>query len=411
MMSRKIIWIINQYASLPSTGTGGRHRHLSRELAALGYKITLICARWTHGVRDDGAAERAPELEEFEGFQFLRIPTGKYKHAHDKKRILNWFFFAWKMKSLRKKLDETPDVIIYSSPSLIGYLSAYMLAKKYNAKLAFEVRDIWPLTLIQLGGYKPSHPFIRFMQWIEDKAYRDSHVVVSNLKNSVDHMVQRGLVKDKFVWIPNGFSLYEVGQKISLNVNVESQLPKDKFIVGYTGTIGLANALQNLVEAAELLKEHSDIAFVLVGHGKEKEKLQQLIEDKGLDNVQFIDPIPKSEVQGILSNFDVCYIGLTRDPLFKFGVSPNKLFDYFYSGKPIIYAIDSGEYKPVLEANAGLHIPPQDSKALSQAVLQLYKMSPAERMQMGENGRNIALEEYEYGQLAERLAGVLFEND
>ena len=159
-MSKKNLWIINQYGSLLSNGIG-RHRYLSKELTLLGYNVSLISARWSHVTKDEDLAMSAPELEVFEDFKFLRIPAIKYKNAHDKKRILNEFYFAFKLLGIENKLKEKPDYIIYSSPSLIGYLSAYRLAKKYHAKIFFEVRDIWPLTPIQAGGYSPKTPFIR----------------------------------------------------------------------------------------------------------------------------------------------------------------------------------------------------------------------------------------------------------
>lgn len=111
----------------------------------------------------------------------------------------------------------------------------------------------------------------------------------------------------------------------------------------------------------------------------------------------------------MLGRFDACYIGLTKDPLFRFGVSPNKLFDYLYSGKPILYAIDSGSYKPVEDIGAGLQIEPQNPKALADAILQLYHMPQEQRQQLGDNGKRAAIEQYEYGMLARQLAGVLFE--
>ena len=148
-------------------------------------------------------------------------------------------------------MNEKPDVIIYSSPTLIGYLSAYQLAKKYNAKLFFEVRDIWPLAIIQAGGYSPKHPFIRLLQWIEDFAYRKSDKVISVLPYAVEHMVERGMIRDKFTWIPNGIHPTELENAEPLNKSVVSALPKDKFIVGYTGTFGLANNLSSFIEAAK----------------------------------------------------------------------------------------------------------------------------------------------------------------
>ena len=105
--------------------------------------------------------------------------------------------------------------------------------------------------------------------------------------------------------------------------------------------------------------------------------------------------------------FDVCYIGLSKDNLFKFGVSPNKLFDYFYSSKPVIYAIDSGEYRPVETAQAGIQIPPEDPDRLADAILKLYQMSKEERDRLGENGKKVALEQYEYQSLATQLENAL----
>ncbi len=405
----KTVWIINQYASTPATGVGGRHYYMAREMAKRGYNVYIIGSAAHHILREKPVVKDDFLLEEVDGFKFVWVKMPEYEDAHSTQRALNWFLFPWRLRKLVKFIKDRPDAILNSSPSLLSFIGAQRLADKMRARLVFEVRDIWPLTLTEIGGYSPKHPFIRLMQWVEDKAYRDSDAVVSNLKNSVQHMSSRGLDRTKFTWVPNGFSLDEVNQKASLNEKANSQLPKNKFLIGYTGTLGVANALDTLIEAADRLKDHEDIAFVLVGAGKEKTTLKALVEEKELDNVLFIDPIPKVEIQAMLARFDACYIGLTKDPLFRFGVSPNKLFDYFYSARPIIYGIDSGEYKPVLEAGAGLQIPSQDADRLVEATLKLYQMKPADRAQMGKNGRKAALEQYEYGQLAEKLAGVLFD--
>ena len=207
----KTVWIINQYGSLPSDGLGGRHRHLSRELAKAGYNVTLVASRWTHLTTNDAVSKDAPVMQKFEGFIFYRLPYIKYSHAHDKKRILNWFYFTWNILGIGRRLQQKPDIILYSSPSLIGYLSAYRLARKYKSKLIFEVRDIWPLTLTQLGALSHRHPFILFMQWIEDFAYKKSDFVISNLEGAIEHMKKRGLPAEKFAWLPNGYSEDELG--------------------------------------------------------------------------------------------------------------------------------------------------------------------------------------------------------
>ena len=402
----KTFWLINQYASTPETGMGGRHYYLAKELAKQGHKVYLIAAGFTHLLRQLPKLEKDFTVQSIaENFDFVWVKMPEYSDAHDKKRVLNWFRFAWKLLKLPKVIADKPDAILVSSPAPFMFLGAQRLAKKFNAKLAFEVRDIWPLTLIELGGYSPKHPFIRLMQWVEDKAYRDSGVVLSNLPNSVEHMVERGMNREKFMWIPNGFDMAELENAQPLNESAVSSLPKDKFIIGYTGTLGVANSLDTIIEAAEILKDQTDIAFVLVGGGKEKPGLVE--KAKGLNNVTFIDPIPKQQIQSMLAEFDVCYIGLTKDPLFRFGVSPNKLFDYLLSSKPILYGIESGDYKPVNEAKAGLSIPAKNPQAIADAVLQFKALSSEERQKMGENGRAYALEHHDYAKLAQKLAEVL----
>lgn len=407
---RKTVWIIHQYASTPETGMGGRHYYLGRELAKQGYQVYLIASAAHHLLRKKPDLQQEFKIETLaDGFHFVWVKMPDYAEPHSKQRALNWFLFPWRIQRLTRLIMNKPDVVLSSSPSPIAFLGAQRLAKKFKARLVFEVRDIWPLTLIEIGGYSSKHPFIRFMQWVEDKAYQDSDAVVSNLKNAVEHMVSRGMIRSKFSWVPNGFSLDEVNQRVPLNSFALNKLPKNKFVVGYTGSLGVANALDTLIDAAVQLNQYHDIYFVIVGSGNEKSLLQTRTQEKNLSNVVFIDAIPKVQIQAMLSQFDVCYIGLKKDPLFLFGVSPNKLFDYLYSGKPVIYGIESGNYNPIEEANAGLQVPAENPKKLAEAVVRLYHMSVHEREVLGLNARKVALEQYEYAQLAVRLEKVLFD--
>ena len=125
------IWMICQCASLPSSGIGMRHRHLGRELAARGHHVSIIAARWPHLTRHEAAADAAPQVEHFKGFRFVSLDLLHYRHAHDKWRALNWFLFAFIALGTRKLQREKPDVVIYSSPALVGYLAAERLARLY----------------------------------------------------------------------------------------------------------------------------------------------------------------------------------------------------------------------------------------------------------------------------------------
>lgn len=400
------IWIVNQYASTPATGMGGRHHYLAQELANRGHRVRLIAAGWHHLLRDGEASEAAPSVERVEEYDFVRIPTPRYAHAHDKRRVLNWLLFSWRLSRLHRRLPETPDVIMCSSPPLFAFLGAESLARRFGARLVFEVRDIWPLTLLEVGRYSTRHPMIRLMQWIEDRAYRRADRVVSNLPGAVDHMASRGMDRRKFSWIPNGFSMSEVAAPAALPDDLERQLPRDKFIVGYAGTFGLANAMDNLLAAAERLRDRTDIAFVLFGHGREKSALQADANARGLRNVHFMESVPKAMIQSVLSRFDACYIGWLDSPLYRYGISANKLFDYLYSAKPIIHAY-SGAHDPVEAYDAGVTVPAGDPAALADAIVEMRDRPAEDRRRMGENGRRLALERHEYGTLAGRLEAVL----
>lgn len=407
MTQEKTIWIINQYASTPETGFGGRHYYLAAELAQLGYRVYVVAAAYSHLLRH--LPEHADDfhiqpIRPFFDFTWIKVP--RYTEAHSKKRIFNWFYFSWKLQSLPRHLPHKPDVILYSSPSLVGYLGAEKLARKLGSKLVFEVRDIWPLTLTEMGGYSPRHPFIRLLQWIENRAYRNSDKVVSNLKYAVRHMQKHGLNPEKFIWIPNGFSLAEVLKAEPLPAHIRDQIPKDKFIVGYTGTIGMANALDIFIQAALKLQNHPNLAFVLVGNGKQKISLQAQVKQLGLNNVTFIDSIAKAQVQSMLKYFDVCFIGWKNSQLYQYGTAANKIPEYLFAGKPILQAY-SGADDLISEYRAGITVAAENVLQLSQAILHLYHVNEAEREQMGLNGKEASLMHLEYNQLAQKLSAAL----
>lgn len=403
MKNQKTIWIINQYSSTPQTGMAGRHYYLAKYLARKGYKVYLIAAAYTHLLRKPPRIKSEIDFQEIEGFNFVWVDMPTYKDAHSKKRIFNWFLFSWKLLKLKKYIEDRPDSVMISSPSLVAFWGARSLARYYKAKLIFEVRDIWPLTLIEVGGYSKRHPFIMLMQWLEDKAYKDADRVISNLPYAFEHMITRGMHKKKFTWIPNGIDLEEMSTFQDIPSIVKDKIPKNAFVVGYTGTLGVVNAIDILIEAAILLKDNSSISFVLVGDGKEKAKLQEKVKKHHLKNVVFIDPIPKEQVQSMLSYFDACIIGGPKNNLHKWGVSPNKLFDYLYSKKPVLYSLDSGKYNPIKNSNSGISFEPGVSQELVKAILKFSTLSKVERENMGENARRHVLTHHDYSKLADKL--------
>lgn len=386
---------------------GGRHHYLARGLGALGHTVTLIGARWHHLLRDEAAAAEAPDIEERDGYRFARVAVPRYAHAHDKRRVLNWLIFGQRLQRLPKRLGHMPDTILYSSPSLLGFIGAERLARKTGARLVFEVRDIWPLTLQEMGGKSPNHPLMVLMQRVEDRAYRASDAVVSNLPNAVEHMVTRGLDPDKFTWVPNGFDRNELDNPEPLGETVSNSLPRGKFLVGYTGTLGTANALETLVGAAERVKDREDIEFVIVGSGRKRDMIVAEIAQRRLTNIHLMDPIPKRQVQSMLARFDACVICWHDKPLYRFGTAANKIPEYLYSGRPVLNSFTG--YGDLIQAyDAGISVAAGDPAALAKAILQLKSLPKAARAQMGARGRKGALEHHEYYALAKQLERVLF---
>lgn len=400
------ICIIYHETSTPKTGIGGRHHYLARELARLGHEVAVVGARRHHLLRENVDTNALPAEEMIDGYRLIRLDGPKYAHAHDKRRVLAWFMFAARLPGLRKRLGWKPDVVLYTSPQLPGFLGAERLARACGARLVFEVRDIWPLSLIEIGGYSPRHPFIRLLQWIEDRAYARADRVVSNLEGAVEHMASRGMDRGKFTWVSNGIAIDDVETPEPLAPEVAAQIPASGLRIVYTGTLGAANTLTALIEAAALVRDLPDVHILLVGQGRARADLEARRDALGLTNVRFIGPVPKLQVQSVLSACDVCYIGWLKSPLYRWGIAANKVPDYLFSQKPILHGFSGGN-DPITKFDAGITVPAEDPQALADAIRRLYAMPEAERRRMGENGRRAALEHYDYARLARKLETVL----
>ena len=402
----KTIWILHQYASTPETGMGGRHYYLARELAKQGHRVYLIAASYTHMLRTPVRVEKKVTVQDCEGFHFVWIKVPSYAGVRGRGRILNWIRYSWQVLGLHKEIKEKPDAIMASSPQPFLFLSAKRLAQRFGARLIYEVRDIWPRTLIEMGGLSSRHPLIMLMQWFEDQAYKNSDVVISNLPNAVEHMTGRGLDPSKFHWISNGYCAEEIQKQRPVTQDVLAKVPKNKFVVGYVGTLGLANSLHYLLDAVGLLEQKDKIAVVFVGEGPEKDNLARQAQSLGLTNVKFLGSISKEKVQSMLGLFDVCYLGWKDLPLYRYGISPNKLPEYLISGKPVINSY-SGFFDVVAEANAGLSANAEDPASIAEAINKLMLMSPQMRSEAGARGARYAECNLSYRELAAKLEKLL----
>ncbi len=401
------ILLINHYAGSLRHGMEYRPYYLAREWSKLGHDVTILAASESHvrSVSPHFAGRLTEEM--IDGVRYLWVKTPPYA-GNGAARAINIFAFVAQLLFHQTLLARAikPDVVIASSTYPLDILAAKAISRISRAKLVFEVHDLWPLSPIELGGMSKFHPFIIVMQWAENFAYRAANVVVSMLPAAMEHMIQHGMHPEKFVYIPNGIDAEEWNGNFAPLPEEHARLIsaeklKGNFIVCYAGSHGLANSLQYFVDAAQQMPQ-SPVTFMLVGQGPEKESLVRLARSRNQKNVVFLPPVKKEAIPALLGAMDALYIGLKGDPLFRFGVSPNKLLDYMMSGKPVISAIRAGN-DMVKESGCGFSIPPEDSNAIAQAVLRLMETPEQEKAEMGRRGRNYVLAHHEYRVLARRF--------
>jgi glycosyltransferase involved in cell wall biosynthesis len=409
------IILINHYAGSPTQGGSFRPFYLSREWVRMGHNVTIISASWTHFLNDPDETVSDFQEDNLEGINYIRLKTPKY-NGNGLKRALNIFAFVAQLYRYTDRIIEklSPDVIINSSIYPLDTYPARYLADKANARLIFEVRDLWPLSPIELGGMSPSHPFIKLMQRAEDSAYRHSDRVVCLLPKAEEHAIEHGMNPGKFNWIPNGVALDEWEENDDVlpdlyRVALDRADREQTFKIGYAGAHGIANSLSSLLEAAALLKDRS-ITIFLIGQGAEKAALEQQAAAMNLKNVIFLPPMSKVLIPKLLRELDVLYISLQNQRLFRFGISPNKLMDYMMAGKPIISAISAGN-DPVSEADCGLSITPEDPQSIANAIQTLMDASESQRQAMGKRGKQYVIENHDYRVLARKFFQLMVDDD
>ena len=397
----KKVWIISQESSLPSysSGSGLRHYYLSQGLIEKNYDVELIMAKNHHLMRD------VPKITPSD-VKVRFIQTFKYNNANSKIRILNWIIFSINIFMLSPFLFRKNDIIIYSSPPPIAILPLLMVRFIKGYKVIFEVRDIWPLSLIEIGKYGKNNLIIGLLSILERYAYKSSDYIISNLK-FLDHHAKNIYtdISNKFSWVPNGKVISSKDNKL----DKKQRINNSSLRVIYAGTVGVANNIDILMDAGMMLRYDDKISITVMGRGSELNYLKERAKNLKLKNFIFKPSVPSEDVNNVLKEYDVCYLGLKAAPTFRYGVSPNKLFDYFYASRPIIYAIDSGKYDPISEYNAGLKCTPENAEELANCIKFFKNMDPLKREEMGENGHELLKNQYSYNELVKSLELVIEE--
>jgi glycosyltransferase involved in cell wall biosynthesis len=381
---------------------------LARSMKRHGWD-TVIFSSSSHYWNISGKARPTESVERLPEATFVRIRMPA-EATNGIRRILSTLAFSFRVvvRSTRRRSMglSKPDVVLGPSPHLFGPLAAYVLARLYRVPFVLEVADLWPDTLIDLLGIKESHPLIRVLRMIEVFLYKRASAIIGLLPGVEDHV--RSFVPDAgpVYWVPNGVDLSAIP-------GVQLPVLSDGFTVVYAGAHGVPNALETMLEAAKIVQLHEEAlplstrtTFVLVGDGKEKGNLNETAARLGLDNMEFRPAVPSTEIPALLSSADVLAITWLDRPLYRHGISPNKLYDYFAAGRPVVMALSS-PHDPVSKACAGITVPAENPQAFAEAILQLRAMSRDDRIRLGLNGRRFVEEQHDMADLARKYVSVL----
>lgn len=406
------ILLINHYAGSDKHGMEFRPFYMAREWVKGGNDVTIVAADYSHLRKYNPEVEKDFTVEMIEGVRYVWIKTPKYS-GNGVGRIINILTFINKLKFKASYISNTykPDAVIASSTYPLDIFPAAKIARFSSARLYFEIHDLWPLTPIEIGGFSPKHPYIMYMQKAEDYAYKNCNGIISILPNADKHIKDRGFSTENYTFVPNGVIINNEKEETVEEPQIDQLITLNKlkdegyFLVGYTGNHSPANALDTMLKAADKMKDKK-IKFILVGSGNIKDELVKYKEEHKLDNVVFLDPVKKDDIPFVLSKLDVAYMSLRKESLFRFGVSPNKLFDYMMASKPILYSVEASN-DPVSDAKCGISIKAEDEDEVVNALNKFMSLSEEELKTMGNNGEEFVVKNHKYDVLAEKFLNAL----
>ena len=404
-MAKKVIWIVNEY-----NGPGGirtRQTVLSQRLEEQGYEVYLVCGSSSN----TGGENSLPKNEEFrfvesDGAKYCVIRTSNYKKTYE--RVLVALQFQERLWKLRNKLPK-PDVIVSDFAGLFGNVFLRW-KKRYGTRVIYDVLDLWPEGFIEMGYLKRTSPIAKALYGMEHKSYRDADGLIFSMQGGRDYIVDKGWSKEaggdvdtsNIGYLNNGVDLETVDQQKTEFVLEDPDLDTESFKVVYLGSISSMNGLDVLVETAKLLQERgeNEVVVLVYGCGNQEEKLKKMVSDYGLKNIKFKGKLSKQYAMNLLTRGDLNIFTFKDSPLWKYGISPNKLFMYFASGKPVLSMIRPN-YDLVEERKAGIS-EENDPEKVADAIVRFSKMGKVEYDEYCKNSRKLA-EEYDYKNLVEVL--------
>jgi colanic acid biosynthesis glycosyl transferase WcaI len=386
---------------------------LAKDLVARGHSVTVITGfpNYPSGKVYPGYKLKWRQWEERDGVRVLRVPQYVDHSRSSVRRILNYVSFAVSASIIGLILCGPAEVMwVYHPPLTVG-IPAWWIGFLRSVPFIYEVQDMWPETL-KATGMLPSERIGRILGDLARFIYRRASAITVISPGFRRNLIEKGVPAEKIHVIPNWADEHiyrpvkrenEQAAKLAVEFGLSGC-----FNVMFGGNMGAAQALENVLDAAALLRDMPAVRFVLIGDGVEVDRLRRLASERVLDNVRFIDRQPPDRMPYFFAWADALLIHLKSDPLFEITI-PSKTPAYLACGRPVLCTVPGDAADVVREAGAGLVCPPEDPEALAQAVRDLYAMPECQREEMGSAGRRIFLNNYTRGVLIERYERLLTE--
>nr|WP_280951346.1 glycosyltransferase family 4 protein [Pseudaminobacter manganicus] len=378
-----------------------------------GHSVTVFIAAFHHLLEKDQISE--PDFS-VGGVRYIAVPARAYG-KNGIERLGNIWDFSKNLYSIGRDIRaqaRAPDVIVASSPHPFTIFPARSLAKGYGAKLVFEIRDIWPLSITEILGTSRLHPFVQMCGFAERFALKNADLVASVLPRANRYLSARGYGNKSFVWVPNGIGIKNEAKFPTNSTEefskayeaVRSWKSQGKLIIVYTGSIGRPNGIDLIINAFRG-NISTGYGLIIAGKGDQLEHLQRITNEHQIRNVHFCGHIPKDNAEFLLTLADIGYAGLRNIPsLFEYGISPNKISDYLQAGLPVFLPIEPcGD--PVSESGGGIARKAETPEAVRKGLEELLLMPQFERQALGAKGKAYIAREYDYDRIARRYVEAM----
>jgi glycosyltransferase involved in cell wall biosynthesis len=401
--------LIHQAFTTPDDAGGTRHYELAQFAIARGERFSVVASDFGYlsGKRNTGSL--LGHEETVGGIHVFRVATSPSLHGGIAGQLLAFLTFAGASLIAGIRVRDV-DVVLGTSPPIFQAVTAWLVSVLKRRPLVLEIRDLWPEFIIDMG--KLTNPVIIWLaRGVERFLYRRARHFIVNSPAYVDYLVDKGIGREKISLIPNGVdpAMFEsrppdAAEARAIRARYELA---GKFVVMYAGVMGPANDLTVLLDAAADLRTDSRIHIVLVGDGKTRRQLEEYAQRLRLENVTFAGPQSKANMRAFLQMADVCVATLQNIAMFRM-TYPNKVFDYLAAARPVVLGIDGVIRRVVEDADAGVFVPPGDSRALANAIRELAR-DPERGRRLGRNGQEYVARYFNRRDHGEQFTKVLRE--